>query len=167
MQTQRCCFWALVKVKILNSLWTEQGKQETRWINWLRSTREIKAKKRTFLFLLTTWPRETSANVFWILSYLVTGSLMCLDLGVGYRGIIESSRLERSLRSSSPTTNPPSPCPLNHVPQCNICPFLEHLQGWWFYQFPGQPVPIPHHSFWEEFFPNILYLCSRLDWSPD
>ena len=33
--------------------------------------------------------------------------------------------------------------------------FLEPLQGWLFYHLPGQPVPMPHHSFWDIFFPNI------------
>ena len=45
--------------------------------------------------------------------------------------------------------------PSGHVSQCNISTLLEHLQEWWLHHFPGQPVPLPHHSFWEEFFPNI------------
>ena len=40
-------------------------------------------------------------------------------------------------------------------PKCHIYPFLECLQGQWLYHFPVQPLPICHHSFREEFFPNI------------
>ena len=29
---------------------------------------------------------------------------------------------------------------LNHVIQCDVCPFLEKLQGWWLHHFPEQPV---------------------------
>jgi len=42
--------------------------------------------------------------------------------------IIEPLRLERPLRSSSPTVTPAPPCLLNHVPRCHIT-FFEHLQG--------------------------------------
>ena len=68
--------------------------------------------------------------------------------------IIESLRLERPLRSLSPTINPYLTT-LDHVPQCHIYPFHVPLQGWWLHHFPGQPVPILHHSFWEEIFPDI------------
>ena len=44
--------------------------------------------------------------------------------------------------------------PTNHGPQCHICPFPVHLQGQWLHHLPGQPVPMPHHSYWEEIFPN-------------
>ena len=47
------------------------------------------------------------------------------------------------------------PCPLNHVPQCHIHTFLEHLQGQWLHHLPGQPIPIHHHSFSEEIFLHI------------
>jgi len=33
--------------------------------------------------------------------------------------------------------------------------FFEHLQGWGLNHLPGQPVPMPDHSFSEEIFPNI------------
>ena len=33
--------------------------------------------------------------------------------------------------------------------------FLEHLQGWWLHHLPGQPIPVPYHSFREAVFPNI------------
>jgi len=33
--------------------------------------------------------------------------------------------------------------------------FSEHLQGWWLNHLPGQPIPIPDHSFSKEIFPAI------------
>jgi len=33
--------------------------------------------------------------------------------------------------------------------------FFKHLQGWGLHHFPGQPVPMPDHSFSKEIFPNI------------
>ena len=33
--------------------------------------------------------------------------------------------------------------------------FLEHLQVWWLHHIPGQPIPVPDHSFKEVVFPNI------------
>jgi len=43
---------------------------------------------------------------------------------------------------------------INYVPQCHIHTVLEHLQGQWFHHL-RKPVPVPHHSFWEEIFPHI------------
>lgn len=40
-------------------------------------------------------------------------------------------------------------CPINHVPEYHIHPFLKHPQGGWLHHFPRQSVPIPDHSFWE------------------
>ena len=40
--------------------------------------------------------------------------------------------------------------PTNHVPQCHIDPFLDHLQGCWPHNLPGQLMSVQHHSFWEE-----------------
>jgi len=62
---------------------------------------------------------------------------------------------KRPLRSSSPTIHPTPPCLLNRIPKCHIYMFFEHLQGWGLHRLPGQPVPMPDHSFSEEFFPNI------------
>jgi len=45
--------------------------------------------------------------------------------------------------------------PTNHSPQCHIFKILKHLQEWWLHYHPGQPFPTPHHSIWEEIFPNI------------
>ena len=49
---------------------------------------------------------------------------------------------------------------LDHVPQCNICMFLEHLQGWWFYHPPGQPVPVPCQDVLWHCFKRPHYLSS-------
>ena len=62
---------------------------------------------------------------------------------------------KRPLRSSSPTIHPITPCLLNHVLKCHIYAFFKHLQGWGLNHFPGQPVPMPDHSFRKEVFPNI------------
>jgi len=61
----------------------------------------------------------------------------------------------RPLRSSSPTIRPTTPCLLNHTPKCHIYTFFEHLQGWGLNHLPGQPVPLPDHSFSKDIFPNI------------
>jgi len=37
-------------------------------------------------------------------------------------------------------------------------PGPEHLLGWATPCFSGQPVPVPHHSHSEDFFPNIPIL---------
>ena len=50
---------------------------------------------------------------------------------------IESFRLERLLKSSSPTINPSPPCSLNHVPWYQIFTFFEHPQGQWLHHLPG------------------------------
>lgn len=42
--------------------------------------------------------------------------------------------------------------PTNHIPQCRISMFLEHLQGQWLCHLSGQPVPIHYCSFLEEIF---------------
>ena len=62
---------------------------------------------------------------------------------------------KRPPRSSSPTIHPTPPCVLNHIPKCHIYTFFEHLQGWGLHHFPGQPVPMPDHSFSKEIFPNV------------
>ena len=69
--------------------------------------------------------------------------------------MIESLRLEKTTKLSSPTINPSPPCPLNHITQCHIYPLLEHLQGWWLHHFPGQLILLHCHPFWEDIFPSI------------
>ena len=71
---------------------------------------------------------------------------------------IESQNREgwkRPLRSSSPTINPTPPCVLNQVLKCHIYTFFGHLQGWGLHHCPGQPGPMPDHSFSMEIFPNV------------
>jgi len=33
--------------------------------------------------------------------------------------------------------------------------FFEPVQGWWLHHCPGQPAPMPDHSFSKEIFPNV------------
>ncbi|KAK4824837.1 hypothetical protein QYF61_020210 [Mycteria americana] len=68
----------------------------------------------------------------------------------------ESHRLERPLRSLSPTINltRPSP-PLHHVHKHLIQTSFKYLQGWQLNHFPGQPVPMLDNPFSEVKFPNI------------
>jgi len=62
---------------------------------------------------------------------------------------------KRPLRSSGPTIYPTSPCLRSHIPKCHIYTSFEHLQAWGLHHLPGQPVPMPDHSFSKEIFPNI------------
>jgi len=45
--------------------------------------------------------------------------------------------------------------PITTIPKCHLYTFFEPLQGWGLPHCPGQPVPMPDHSFSEEIFPNI------------
>jgi len=64
--------------------------------------------------------------------------------------------LQDHLVLSSPLPSPYDQChPLNHVPKHQVQPFLEHPQGQWLHHLPGQPVPMPDCSFWEEMSPNF------------
>jgi len=66
--------------------------------------------------------------------------------------IIKVGKFSNVIQSNS------QPTPVNtlgHVPQCHIYSFLKHLQGRWLHCLPGQAVPLPHHTFGEEIFPNI------------
>ena len=76
------------------------------------------------------------------------------ELGFEVRRIIG---WKRTVQSSNPTVNPTPPCLLNHIPKCHICMFFEHLQGWWLYHLPGQPIPMLDHSFSKDIFPNIQF----------
>ena len=55
--------------------------------------------------------------------------------------------------------------PTDHIPQCPISMAPNHLLGWWLHHLPGQPVPLHHHSFRAEFFPNIQHLCGMISTS--
>lgn len=69
--------------------------------------------------------------------------------------IIESLQLEKPIRSSSPHHQSMPVTALDHVTRCDICSFLEHLQGQQLHHLPGQPVPMHYSSFRKEIFPNI------------
>ena len=45
--------------------------------------------------------------------------------------------------------------PLNHVPKHQVQLFLEHPQGLYLHDLPGQLIPMPDCSFWEEMSPNF------------
>ena len=69
----------------------------------------------------------------------------------GRHRIMESLRLEKTTEITQSNHQPIPTMPTNHVPQCHIYTFLEHHQGKWLHHLPGQPVPVPHHSFCEQF----------------
>jgi len=62
---------------------------------------------------------------------------------------------KRPLTSSSPTIHPTKQCLLNHIPKCHIYTVFEHLLRWGLNHLPGQPDPMPDHSFSKDIFPNI------------
>jgi len=66
------------------------------------------------------------------------------------RRVIRSLKLGKSAKIIQSNRQPIPTMPTHHVPQCHIHMVLEHLQGQWLHHLPGQPVPVPHHSFWEE-----------------
>ena len=55
--------------------------------------------------------------------------------------IIESLRWEKTSK-----INPTPPCLLNHVLECHIYIYFEHLQGWGLRRFPGESVKDIHIS---------------------
>ena len=71
------------------------------------------------------------------------------DAGGGDHRIVETLRLDKTSKITKSIHLPMPNMPTEHVPQCHISTFLEYLQGWWLHHFPGQPIPVPHHSFWE------------------
>ena len=72
--------------------------------------------------------------------------------------ITESLTLEKTTKITYSNRQPTPTMPTAHIPQCHIHTALEHFQGWWLHHLPGQPVPLPHCSCWEEMVPNILSL---------
>jgi len=68
---------------------------------------------------------------------------------------MESLRLEKTSGIIQSNRLPTPTMPTGDVPQCHIHAVLEHLQGQWLHHLPGQPLPLQHHSFWEETVPNI------------
>jgi len=77
-----------------------------------------------------------------------TYTVMCQS----FQRITESLRWEKT---SKITVNPTPPCLLNRVPRCHFYTVFEPLQGWGTHHCPGQPVPMPDHSFSKKIFPNL------------
>lgn len=69
--------------------------------------------------------------------------------------IMESSRLEKTQRSSRPTLISSHRCPLSHVTKCHIHSGFWTLQRMWLHHCSGQSVPVLDHFFHEEIFPGI------------
>lgn len=69
--------------------------------------------------------------------------------------IIELLRLEKTSKIIQFKRQPITTVPTNRVPWCCISTFLEHLQGRWLNHLTGKPIPMYHHPFREEIFPNI------------
>jgi len=113
------------------------------------------------------WSSQSPASYL----FFLTGGFICktgilrLDIFNWFLRVIESLGWKRPVRSSSPAICLPPILPTDHVPKYHIHPFLKDLQGWWPHHLPGEPVPMHHHSFWEEFFPNIqpisIHYCSK------
>ena len=58
----------------------------------------------------------------------------------------KTTKIMWSNRQLTPTV------PTGHVPHCHIHTAPEHLQEQWLPHLPGQPVPLPYCSCWEEVF---------------
>jgi len=71
--------------------------------------------------------------------------------------IIESFRLEETIKIIESINLTLSVPPLNHVPKLCIYTCSKYLQGWCLNHFPGQPVPMLYNSFSEEIFPNTQF----------
>lgn len=56
--------------------------------------------------------------------------------------VTETLRLEETTQNTKVNHQRIPSMLTNHVPQCNIYPFIEHLPGWWLYCHPVQPVPM-------------------------
>ena len=65
---------------------------------------------------------------------------------------VESLRLEETTKITKSIPSHP-PIPTDHIPQCHISIFLEHLQGQWLHHLPGQLCQ--RITTLSEIFPNI------------
>ena len=94
------------------------------------------------------------------------GFLVCFEKFISYTEsqsrILESYELEGTLEGPSS----PNPCneqghlQLHQVAQSPVQPDLECLQGWSIHCLSGQPVPVPHHSYYNFFLISNLNLFS-------
>jgi len=77
-----------------------------------------------------------------------------VSLHSSIRTVWMTAQILESLSHHQIQPQPIPTMPTDRIPQCQISKFPEHLQGWWPHHLPGQPVPLHHHSSWEEMFPN-------------
>jgi len=89
-------------------------------------------------------------------------SLPLLLLGAAWP-FIEPLRLEKTIKIIQSNHHSIPTMPTSHVPQCHISTYLEC--GLWLYNLPGQPVPVPHHSSWEEILLHVQYRMALAQWA--
>ena len=73
---------------------------------------------------------------------------MCNLFSTVIKLIIEAynHRLEKTSKISK-SNHPPNNSLLNHIPKHRIYASFKHFQGWELHHVPGQPIPMPDHSF--------------------
>lgn len=71
---------------------------------------------------------ETTQFSFTVLCFMDSFSKYSL---VSLDRVIESLRLERTSEIIQSNHQLIHTMPINHVPKCHNCTFLEHLQEWW------------------------------------
>jgi len=74
-------------------------------------------------------------------------SCWCRKRKVWVHRFIKVGKINKIIKSNH---QPMPVTAIDHVPQCHIHTALEHLQGRWLHHLPGQPVPLPHRSCWED-----------------
>jgi len=122
---------------------------------WNRGYRKKKISRLSFKIKIKR--SSVHVNIYFKVYYFLTYSSSSWNHLMPHTPL-ESQNHEgwkRLLRSSSSTVHLPPILLTDHIPQCHISMVLEHLQGWWHHHRPGQPVPLHHHSYWEETFLNI------------
>lgn len=67
-------------------------------------------------------------------------SITVLQHTVCIHKIIDSLRSEATTKITKSNYQPISTMPANHGPQCHICPYPEHLQGWGSLQGAAPPI---------------------------
>jgi len=79
------------------------------------------------------------------------------EAAISIHRIIEWFGLEGTLKiiEFQPPCQEQGHLPPNQVAQSSIQPGLEHFQGGGIHTFSGQPGPVFHHPYGEEFLPNI------------
>jgi len=64
----------------------------------------------------------------------------------GVHRTVETLMLEKTFEIAKSNTTHPT-MPTDHVPQCHVSTFLEHLEERRLFHLSGQPVPLHHYSF--------------------